>query len=109
MTRAMAIRTISPQEAQQLIASGQVEVVDVREAAEWVTGHLPGARHVPLDALARDPKKALPRDDVVFVCAHGMRSLTAASIAQSVGKQRVYSVDGGTVAWAGAGLPLARD
>jgi rhodanese-related sulfurtransferase len=105
----MAIRSISPGEAQGLLARGEVDLVDVREPHEWAGGHIAGARHVPLGDLARDPRTAVPRDDVIFVCAHGMRSLTAASIAQSVGMKRVYSIGGGTVGWAGAGLPLVRD
>jgi rhodanese-related sulfurtransferase len=48
----------------------------------------------------------LPRDGVVFVCAKGVRSLTAARAAEAVGLQRLYSLEGGTSAWAGAGLPL---
>ncbi len=41
------VESITPQRAQELIDSGEVEVVDVREPHEWLTGHLPSARHVP--------------------------------------------------------------
>ncbi|HET9595939.1 MAG TPA: rhodanese-like domain-containing protein [Anaeromyxobacteraceae bacterium] len=105
----MPIRSLTPAEAQALLASGEIDLVDVREPHEWAGGHIEGARHVPLAELARDPRRHAPRDGVAFVCAHGLRSLTAASIASSIGRERVYSVEGGTVAWAGAGLPLVRD
>lgn len=104
----MAIRSITPAEAQDLLDAGELDLVDVRELHEWADGHIPGARHVPLGDLARDPLRAVPRDGVVFVCAHGVRSLTAASIAQSVGRARLYSIEGGTVAWASVGLPLVQ-
>jgi transcriptional regulator with XRE-family HTH domain len=43
---------------------------------------------------------------VLFVCARGGRSLQAAELAVSRGAAEVYSLDGGTLAWRGAGLPI---
>jgi rhodanese-related sulfurtransferase len=105
----MPVRRVSVEEAKKLIDGGGVDLVDVREPAEFKAGHLPGARHVPLGELQRDPARALPKDDVVFVCGHGVRSLTAGQIALAVGKARVYSIDGGTAGWIAAGLPVDRD
>lgn len=100
------MKTLSPGELQMMISSSSVDVVDVREPAEWTTGHVPGARLVPLAQLKADPEGALPADDVVFVCAKGGRSATAAQVAEDVGKKRVYSLNGGTEAWLAAGLPI---
>jgi rhodanese-related sulfurtransferase len=104
----MPVRSVTLEEAKRLLDGGGVDLVDVREAAEYRSGHLPGARHVPLGELQRDPARALPRDDVVFVCGHGVRSLTAGAIALAAGKARVYSIEGGTAAWIDAGLPVDR-
>ncbi len=90
----------------RLVAEGGVEVVDVREPDEWAQGHLPGARHVPLAAVRADPTKAAPNDGVIFVCAKGGRSATAAQLVASIGRQRVYSLDGGTSGWIAAGRPV---
>jgi len=84
-----------------------VDVVDVREAREWSSGHIPQARLVPLDQLRADPQRALPHDGVVFVCAKGVRSLTAAKLAERLGLHHLYSLAGGTSGWVKAGLPLA--
>jgi rhodanese-related sulfurtransferase/transcriptional regulator with XRE-family HTH domain len=100
------MKVISPSELQMMISSGDVDVVDVREPAEWATGHVPGARLVPLAQLRADVDGALPRDDIVFVCAKGGRSATAAQVAEEHGKSRVYSLNGGTEAWLAAGLPI---
>jgi rhodanese-related sulfurtransferase len=100
---------ISTAEAADLMSRGGYDLVDVREPHEWAGGHLPGARHVPLGTLARGAREHLPRDRVIFVCGHGVRSLTAAAIAQSAGFVEVYSVDGGTAGWAAEGRPLAHD
>lgn len=90
------------------MAAGDVDVVDVRETHEWSGGHIDGARHIPLDQLRAGPRVALPRDGVIFVCAAGIRSQTAARLAEGVGLTRVYNLSGGTRAWTRAGLPLVR-
>lgn len=102
------VHSVTPQQAQNLISSGELEVVDVREPREWSNGHLPGARHIPLNRLKASPKSALTRDGVLFVCAAGMRSETAAKLAASNGLTSVYSLSGGTQGWVRAGLPLVQ-
>lgn len=100
------VRTLTAREVQELLAGGDVDVIDVRDPRDWAAGHVPGARSVPLDQLRGDPRAALPRDRILFVCARGMRSLTAANLAESTGHTAVYSLDGGTLDWAAKGLPL---
>ena len=102
------IQTLTPQEAAALIEQGELDLVDVRGPAEWSSGHLPRARLVPLPELAADPRAALPRDGVIFVCAKGIRSMAAAKAAESAGLRQLYSIDGGTQGWIGAGLPVER-
>jgi rhodanese-related sulfurtransferase len=96
---------LTPQEAHVLIDRGEVEVIDVRAAAEWARGHLPGARLLSLEDLRADPS-VLPPEGVLFVCAGGVRSQTAARVAIYHGVRRVYSLAGGTLSWIKAGLPL---
>jgi rhodanese-related sulfurtransferase len=103
----MSIRRIGPEEARALVESG-ADLVDVREPSEWAQGRIPGARHVPLGDVMRDPERHLPRDRIVFVCARGVRSLAAATAAARIGRTEVYSMDGGTAEWAALGLPLVR-
>lgn len=102
-------QTISPREAQALMARTTIDVVDVREPGEWSDGHLPGARLVPLAQLRSDPKLALPRDGVIFVCSAGVRSQTAARVAEQNGLTHLYSLAGGTRSWVNEGLPLVQD
>jgi rhodanese-related sulfurtransferase len=102
------VQAISPQRAQELIDSGTVEVVDVREAHEWATGHLAAARSVPLSRLRTNVKASLPRDKVIFVCQAGSRSNMAAQLALAAGLTEVYNLTGGTRAWAAAGFSLVR-
>jgi rhodanese-related sulfurtransferase len=103
------IYSITPQQASELITRGEVDVVDVRDPGEWSDGHLPGARLVPLEQLRANPSALLPRDSVLFVCAAGVRSQTAARLAAGMGLSRVYSISSGTRGWVKAGLPLVND
>jgi rhodanese-related sulfurtransferase len=103
------VQAITPHQAQQLINRGEVEIIDVREPHEWAEGHLAGARLAPLAEFRANPKANLQRDGVVFVCAAGVRSETAARIAVSLGFSRVYNLTGGTRGWVRAGLDLVND
>lgn len=100
------MKFVNAREAEALLAGGGVELIDVRNPNEWANGHLPGARHVPLDQLRIEPRKLLTRDNVLFVCAMGGRSQQAARIAEELGLTQVYSLDGGQDAWASLGLPI---
>ena len=100
------VQTLTPQEMSTLLATGEVDVVDIRNTQEWCDGHIPGARLVPLDDLRADPDKTLPRSNIVFVCGQGLLSLTAAKLADRLGISKVYSLDGGISNWTRAGLQL---
>jgi rhodanese-related sulfurtransferase/transcriptional regulator with XRE-family HTH domain len=98
--------TVNAKQASDLLASGGVDVVDVREPHEWRTGHVPGARLVPLGQLKADPEAAHLGARVLFVCERGGRSQQAAELAEARGVTEVYSLDGGTLGWRDAGLPI---
>lgn len=100
------VKPLTPKQASERIAQGGVEVIDVRDPHEWIDGHVPTARLVPLAELRRDPKAAQLHDGVIFVCAAGVRSETAARLAAQLGFKDVYNLTGGTRAWVKSGLPL---
>jgi len=103
------VHSVTPEEARDLVAQGAVQMVDVREDEEWTTGHVAGARHVPLARLRSDPSSELGDGGIIFVCAAGVRSETAARLASASGIANIYSMSGGTRGWVRAGLPLVRD
>jgi rhodanese-related sulfurtransferase len=100
---------VNPQQARALIEAGTVEVIDVRDPSEWSRGHIPGARLIELSTIRNDPRGNLPREGVLFVCAGGVRSQTAARIAVEHGLKRVFSLTGGTQSWMKAGFELANE
>lgn len=84
-------------------------VVDVRRDDEWITGHIAGARHIPIDDLA-DRIDEVPRDKrLLFICAMGVRSGLACEVAASMGyaTENLYNIEDGTPAWIAAGHPTA--
>jgi rhodanese-related sulfurtransferase len=103
------LKSLSPLQAAERIARGDVDIIDVREPHEWMAGHIPGARLAPLAELRRQPRAFLTSDKVVFVCAAGVRSETAARLALQNGLAEAYNLSGGTRAWSKAGLPLEQD
>ncbi|BDG09345.1 rhodanese-like domain-containing protein [Anaeromyxobacter paludicola] len=104
----MPVTRLGPCEACHLLARGEVDLVDVRELREWLGGRIPGARLVPLGRLVADPRAHCHRDGILFVCAHGVRSLEAAAVAEGAGFSQVYSLDGGLAAWTAEGFPVER-
>jgi rhodanese-related sulfurtransferase len=101
------VKPLSPKQASDRIAQGDVEVIDVRDPHEWIDGHVPSARLVPLAQFRQNPKALVTQASaVIFVCAAGVRSETAARLAAQQGFKEVYNLTGGTRAWVKAGLPL---
>ena len=82
------------------------QIIDVRGAAEYAAGHIPGALNVPLPELA-DRVAALPAGPLVLHCQGGTRSAIAASVVRAGGRDDVSDMDGGFAAWEQAGLPVA--
>ncbi|MCL7379472.1 MULTISPECIES: rhodanese-like domain-containing protein [unclassified Streptomyces] len=87
-------------------------VLDVRENDEWAAGHVEGALHVPMsDFVARfgEVTEAVAEGRRAYVmCRVGGRS---AQVTQYLVQQGVdaVNVDGGMLAWDGAGRPMVTD
>ncbi|MEP7116887.1 MAG: rhodanese-like domain-containing protein, partial [Acidobacteriota bacterium] len=99
------IPQITAAELASRLAAGTVDVIDVRNGAEWREGHIAGARHVPLGYLA-DQFADLPGGKpLVLHCRSGSRSAVAASLLRRLGRREVVNLVGGLEAWRAAGLP----
>ena len=84
-------------------------LLDVREPAEYASGHVPGAVSLPQCDLATKLDE-LPRDRPLYlICRTGGRSQHAAEFLRQVGFERVTNVEGGTLAWKRASKPLERE
>ncbi|GAA1478713.1 rhodanese-like domain-containing protein [Nocardioides aestuarii] len=80
-------------------------VLDVREPAEYVQGHVPGARLIPVGQLPARLAEVERDGRVYVVCASGNRSKVGADVLIAAGRDAV-SVAGGTSGWMRAGHPV---
>jgi len=87
-------------QAQTLIDDG-ARLIDVRTAAEFEAGHIPGAENVPVEEVASAMTAWNTADPVVLYCANGYRSADAMSVLLGAGFEHVYDLTAGIVAWDG--------
>jgi len=103
--------TIVPAEVSAFISSGRGTLVDVRTPAEFREIHAQGAQLVSLDVLDRRAVEAARGTNpgpVYLLCASGIRATKAEEQLKREGLDDVVVVEGGTNAWAAAGLPVVR-
>lgn len=95
---------VSASEAVRLVAEGAL-VVDVRRDFEWNRVHIPGAVHIPLEALLQRCHE-LPEDRLLIAfCTGGLRSAGAANLLVENGFDAV-NMSGGLIQWRAAGGDL---
>jgi hydroxyacylglutathione hydrolase len=84
--------------ARRLEGADPPQVLDVRGAAEYETGHVPGSIHIPFAELS-ERMAELPREQpIATICKAGKRSGLAASILQREGFEGVIHVSRGNAA-----------
>ena len=101
---------LTPAAAVQLINREKAVVVDVCETNEFASGHVTGAKNIPLGELETKlatsvKNKTLP---LILVCQSGARSGRALAIAKKLGYEQAQSLGGGLAAWRAANLPVEK-
>lgn len=87
----------------------QLVIVDVRSEAEYKTGHVPGAIHIPFwrtftsESVMQLDKKEM----VILYCAHGPRAGVAKLAFSWRGFNDLRYLSGHMSAWSNSGLPVA--
>ena len=99
------IRDVSRDDVKAGLADGSITVVDVREAYEFDSGHIPGSVSMPLSGF--DPGSLPAGVRVVFSCAAGVRSQRAVDLARAAGLPHDEHYAGGFKGWAAAGETVA--
>lgn len=107
----MPLQSISPGELARKQQQGEaIDLIDVRTPVEFQEIHSSFARNIPLTDL--DPNRLMHErtsgDDrpLYFICRSGSRSQQACEKMIAAGRNQVVYVEGGTLAWAQAGLPV---
>ncbi|UCF66146.1 MAG: rhodanese-like domain-containing protein [Acidobacteriota bacterium] len=114
------IRPISPEELDRLVQDGLkdpevptgcVRIYDVRETIDaFRAGHVPGARHVPVEQVMRwIPQKAYPHELVVLIDGDGRVGGSARRVAAKLAHawfRRLRFLTGGMKQWLADGLAI---
>jgi hydroxyacylglutathione hydrolase len=100
------VDAITAPELARRIEAGEVNVLDVRGQVEWETGHIAGARHIPLGYLPNRLEEVPADRPLVVHCQSGGRSAIAAALLQREGIKGVLNLAGGIGGWKAAGFPV---
>ncbi len=103
--------SIGPRELHRRLGRGALaELLDVRTPGEYSTGHVPGARLIPLGDLDAGAFLAQHAADktIYVLCQSGQRARKAVEKFRAAGFDGCVVVAGGTQAWMDAGLPVDR-
>jgi rhodanese-related sulfurtransferase len=92
---------VSIDELERLLAAGEVELFDVREAGERDAGAVPGSRHLPYRMARQAAENGLcsAGRPIVTICESGARAAIAASVLQAAGVDARPVLDGGLTEW----------
>ena len=99
------IQTITVCELTELQRSEALQLVDVRSASEFKTGHLAGAVNIPLDELESRIADLARQVRLILVCQGGVRAEMAAKCLANC-HDKMWVLQGGVKAWKEAGRPL---
>ncbi|MER2108869.1 MAG: sulfurtransferase TusA family protein [Solibacillus sp.] len=90
-------QTISNEEA----VNGDGLILDVREAAEYAFGHIPGAKSIPLGELSMRMNELDQAQTIYIICRTGTRSDLAARQLAEAGFTTIYNVLPGMTGYEG--------
>src|ERR1700694_3338076 len=97
-------------EATRLMNQGTTLVLDIRDGKEFASGHVPRARHIPLEELSKRVEEIGKYKDkpVIVTCKNGSRAGAASRFLKKAGFTTVYQLKGGLAAWQQASLPVEK-
>lgn len=95
---------MSPEKLKQYMEKNKESdylIVDVRQPEEYVRGHIPGAKLIPIKELVANLSDLPYGKDLIFYCHSGGRSEAAATLAveEKVSNKDIYNLEGGIMAW----------
>jgi len=85
-------------------------ILDIRTAAEYKTGHIKGAKNLPLSDFSGgiDKFSDYKKKSVLIYCNTGSTATRAIKILKTSGFEFINNLEGGVAAWKEASMPLSK-
>jgi len=108
--RFSGISQLNTADAVRLLNQDDTLVIDVRETAEYESGHIKASQHIPLASLKDKLDELSKHKDkrVLIYCRSGNRSYQACKTLKKAGFEHAHNLSGGVMSWSSANLPLTR-
>ena len=90
---------INVEQAQEIIRSKNVTIVDIRDPSSHQSSHIENAVLINDENIKEFLEKTPKENPLICYCYHGFSSQNAAQFFLENGFQEVYSLDGGFEAW----------
>lgn len=110
-SRFSATKQVSPTELTMQVNRSNALVLDIRAEADYVKGHITGARHLLLADIEKQQLSGLEKhkaEPIIVVCQAGMTAQKAAASLLKQGFTAVSVLQGGMGSWTGASLPVVK-
>ncbi len=102
------VNSVSPAEVQKKLGlKTKPYLLDVRQPEEYRSGHIPGAKLIPLSQLNTRMNELPKTQEIICVCRSGNRSMSATRQLASEG-YKVTNLQGGMIAWSRSGFPVTK-
>lgn len=86
---------------ERLKSKQPLQIIDVRQPDEYESGHIPGAKLIPLGELASRYNEVNRDTETVVVCRSGGRSTKACELLDQLGYRNIHNLMGGMLSWDG--------
>lgn len=95
----MSYKCISIEEAEEIIKSEEVTLLDIRDDGSFLAGNVKDSVNVSDENVDDIVKNSDKENPVIIYCYHGNSSKGAAEYFYNMGFKKSYSVDGGFEVW----------
>lgn len=103
------IKQLSPEEAQRLVADGNLVIIDVRDQESFAKGHIEGAIQLSVADMKNFCQSTPKNKPILVYCYHGISSQAVGQHLQDQGFLTVYSMIGGFEKWLAQHHPTSDD
>lgn len=100
---------ITVHELRGMVETGEINLLDVRQPAEWTAGHVEGATFITGAELPGRVDEVPDDKSLAVICGSGYRSSVSSSLLARSRNLDVINVLGGMSAWKAAGHPTIKE